>query len=170
MAVAGQRTEPLAPLFRIGKLDELWLEIDLPQEHLKEIRLHDRVYLDVYETDARITHIGQNISSGSQSVLLRAIIEKPGDRIKPGQFVSVQLMHASSDDLLRLPVAALIHQDGKDYVFVRVANGYAPRAVSVASRESRQVLIHEGLKPTDEVVVQGVAALKASWVGIGSDE
>jgi cobalt-zinc-cadmium efflux system membrane fusion protein len=169
LAVTGQRLDPMSPLFRIGKLDELWLEIDMPQERLPEIRLSDEVFVDSPEISARITHVGQNITPGTQSTLVRAVLEKT-DLLKPGQHVTAKLMHASTDHFFRLPASALISQEGKEFVFVQIPEGFRPQRVGIASRDAREVIIHEGLQANDDVAVQGVAALKASWVGIGSDE
>ncbi len=170
LATAGQRVDLLAPMFRIGKLDELWLEIDMPQERMNELRLGDHVRVENPDFTARITQIGQNVNPGSQSALVRAVIEGKPESIRPGQNVNVQLSHASTDKVFRLPIAALANQEGKDYVFVRVPGGFAPRQVAVASTEERSVVIHEGLRGGEEVAVQGVAALKAAWTGIGGNE
>jgi cobalt-zinc-cadmium efflux system membrane fusion protein len=170
MVTVGQRVEALTPLFRVGKLDELWLEIDMPQERLGELRLGDKVRIENTPYSARVTLIGQSVSPGSQSALVRGIIEGNPKDIRPGQNVNVQISHASTDRPFRLPIASLINQEGKTYVFVRVAGGFAARPVAVASTEERNVVIHEGLQGDEQVVTQGVAALKASWTGIGSDE
>lgn len=170
MATAGQRVDLLAPLFRVGRLDELWLEIDMPQERLPELRLGDAVRIENTPYTARIAHIGQSVSPGSQSALVRGVIDgRPAD-IRPGQNVNVQISHASTDRLFRLPLAALANQEGKTYVFVRATGGFEARPVAVASTEERHVAIHEGLQGGEEVVTQGVAALKAAWTGIGGDE
>jgi cobalt-zinc-cadmium efflux system membrane fusion protein len=170
MATAGQRVDLLAPLFRVGKLDELWLEIDMPQERLPELRLGDKVLIEKTPYAARIANIGQSVSPGSQSTLVRGVIDGSPKDIRPGQNVNVQIRHASTDRLFRLPIAALASQEGRDYVFVRVAGGFAAKPVLVASTEERHVVIHEGLQGGEEVVTQGVAALKAAWTGIGGDE
>lgn len=170
MVTAGQRVDVLAPLFRIGKLDELWLEIDMPQERMNEVRMGDRVRIENTDSSARITQIGQSVNPGSQSALVRGFIEGKTQSIRPGQNVNVYISHASSDKLFRLPIAALVNQEGKSYLFVRVPGGFAARQVAVASTEERNVVIHEGLEVGEQVAVQGVAALKASWTGIGADE
>jgi len=170
MVTAGQRVDLLAPLLRVGKLDELWLEIDMPQERINELRLGDKVSIENTPYVARIVHIGQSVSPGTQSALVRGIIEgKPAD-VRPGQNVNVQISHASTDRLFRLPIAALVNQEGKTYVFVRIAGGFAVKPVAVANSEERHVVIHEGLDGHEQIVVQGVAALKAAWTGIGGDE
>ena len=170
MVTAGQRVDVLAPLFRLGKLDELWLEIDMPQERMNEVRMGDRVRIENTNGSARITQIGQSVNPSSQSALVRGVIEGRPQTIRPGQNVNVQVSHASSDKLFRLPISALVYQEGKTYLFVRMAGGFSARQVAVASTEERNVVIHEGLQENEQVAVQGVAALKAAWTGIGSDE
>ncbi|MDD5037609.1 MAG: efflux RND transporter periplasmic adaptor subunit, partial [Methylococcaceae bacterium] len=132
LTTVGQRVDLLAPLFRVGKLDELWLEIDMPTERLHELRMGDRVNIENTGLSAHITHIGQNVNPGSQSTLVRAIIDGKSEDIRPGQNLNVQLSHASTDQLFRLPISALVNQEGKDYVFVRVPGGFAARQVAVA--------------------------------------
>lgn len=170
MVTTGQRVDLLAPLFRVGKLDELWLDIDVPQERMSELKAGDQVHIEHTGLSARISLIGRNVNPLNQSVQVRAIVEGGAKDIRPGQNVNVQIMHASTDKLFRLPIAALASQEGKDYVFVRVPGGFAARAVAVASKEEHHLVIHEGLNGGEEVAVQGVAALKASWTGIGSED
>ena len=168
MAVAGQRVDILTPLFRVANLDELWLEISVPQERANEIRIGDRVTLDNPKLSGRITQVSRNINPNSQSVLVRSVIEKRASGVLAGQNVNVLISHASTDYIVRLPTAALVSQEGRQYMFVRVPEGFAVRPVAVAGIEARDVVVHEGLKKGDEVAVQGVAALKAAWLGMGS--
>jgi cobalt-zinc-cadmium efflux system membrane fusion protein len=169
MATAGQRVDILAPLFRIANLQELWLEIDMPQERMPEIRRGDHIVIENTELAARITHIGQNVTPNSQSVLVRAVIEGKAEQIRPGQNINVQLMHSSSDLLFKIPISALVRNEGKHYVFVKVPQGFEARRVEVAGEEERKAIIHEGLGSGEKIVVQGVAALKAAWLGLGQD-
>jgi cobalt-zinc-cadmium efflux system membrane fusion protein len=170
MAVVGQRVDALAPLFRIGKLDELWLEVDMPQERLHEIKLGDRVSVESPKASARIIEVGQNVDPQSQSALVRAVVEQGADDLRPGMHLNVQLMHRSTDHIFRVPVAAVFSHEGHSYVFVKTADGFAAREVAVAGQEAYNVTIHEGLNPGESVAVQGVAALKAAWVGMGEEE
>lgn len=170
MAVAGQRVDILTPLFKVASLRELWLEIDMPQERVHEIRIGDRVTLDSPRIKARITQVSRNISPTSQSVLVRSVIEGRSQGVMPGQNVTVTIAHASTDNIVRLPISALVNHEGKQYMFVRVPAGFEARKVAVASVEARDVIVHEGLQPGECVVIQGTAALKASWLGIGEEQ
>lgn len=170
MAVVGQRVDALAPLFRIGKLDVLWLEVDMPQERLHEIQQGDRVSVDAPKAQAKIIEVGQSVDPRSQSALVRAVVEHGADQLRPGMNLNVQVMHRSSDHIFKVPTAAVFSQAGQSYVFVKVAQGFVPREVAVAGADAYSVTLHEGLNPGDQVAVQGVAALKAAWVGMESSE
>ncbi len=169
MATAGQRVDILAPLFRVANLQELWLDIDMPQERMREIRPGDHIDIENTDLKARITHIGQNVTPNSQSVLVRAVIEGKTEQIRPGQNINVQLLHNSADRLFKVPLSALVRVAGKQYVFVRVRQGFEARQVQVAGEEERKAIIHEGLGSGENIAVQGVAALKAAWLGLGGD-
>jgi cobalt-zinc-cadmium efflux system membrane fusion protein len=170
MAVVGQRVDRLAPLFRVGRLDELWLEVDMPQERLHEVRIGDRISLENSRATARIIEVGQHVDPKSQSALVRAVVDSPAEDLRPGMHVNVQLMHKSTDLIFRLPIAALVGHEGRDYVFVQTPEGFVAREVAVAGLEAYSVVIHEGLEAGEEVAVQGVAALKAAWLGMGEEE
>lgn len=170
IAVVGQRVELLAPLFRVGRLNTLWLEVAMPQERLNEIATGDRIHLETPEAEAKIIQVSRNVDAGSQTALVRAVVERGNDKLHPGMNVNVQLLHNSHDQILRLPLAAVFVHEAKHYVFVKTAGGYEARKVGVAGEDSHSVVVHEGLDAGDKVVVEGVAGLKAAWVGVGEGE
>jgi cobalt-zinc-cadmium efflux system membrane fusion protein len=170
MAVVGQRVDMLAPLFRIGQLDELWLEVDMPQERLHEIRIGDRVTVENPKAAARIIEVGQHVNPESQTALVRAVVEDGAGELRPGMNLNVQIMHKSTDRLFKVPASALVSHEGRTYVFVKTAQGFEARPVAVAGQEAYSVAIHGGLQGGEELAVQGVAGLKAAWLGIGEGE
>jgi cobalt-zinc-cadmium efflux system membrane fusion protein len=169
LAVVGQKVDALTPLFRVGKLDQLWLELNVPQERLHEAKIGDRVTVEDPKATARIIEIGQSVDPKSQSALVRAVVEQHGGKLLPGMNINVQLMHRSTDAILRVPAAAVFAHQGRQYVFVKTGEGYEAREILVAGQEIYRVVVHEGLKPGEDIVIQGVAALKAAWLGIGGD-
>lgn len=170
MAVVGQKVDALAPLFRVGRLDQLWLEVDMPQERLKEVKKGDQVAVENPNALARIIEVGQNVDPQSQSVVVRALLIKGADGLRPGMNINVQLMHRSTDRIFQVPVDSVFAFEGRNYVFVKVAAGFEARQVAVAGQEGYKTFIHEGLLPSEKIAVQGIAALKAAWLGMGESE
>ena len=165
LAIVGQRVDALSPLFRIGKLDELWLEVDMPQERLKEARIGDWVTVESPRVRARINEISKSVDPKSQSALVRARVEQGSETILPGMNVNVLLRHRSTDRIFKVPVAAVFSHEGRDYVFVKRATGFEAVEVAVAGQEAYNTVLHEGLQGNELIAVQGVAGLKAAWAG-----
>lgn len=168
--VAGQRVDALAPLFRLADLKTLWLDIDIPQERIGDIGLDDAVTIDGSERQARVILIGQSVNPDNQSVLVRAVFDHPNRAVRPGQKVSVRLLKPAGHSMLSVPVSAVLRKDQQSYVFVPVTGGFEARPVAIAGRAGQSVAIREGLKAGEPVVVKGVAALKASWMGLGGGD
>ena len=74
MAVAGERIDILAPLYRIADLDELWLEINIPHERIGSIKVGDQVLVENTPISAEITLLGQSVNPENQTILARAVI------------------------------------------------------------------------------------------------
>ena len=68
---------------------------------------------------------------------------------------------------ISVPTAALVQHEGQPHVFVKRAQGYEPVAVRTGAAGGTQITVLSGLKAGDEVVVQGTAALKGLWQGLG---
>lgn len=60
-----------------------------------------------------------------------------------------------------IPAAALTRVGDRDAVFVKGADGFALRPVTVASRVGASVTITAGLKPGERVATSAIAELKA---------
>lgn len=164
IAIVGQKVDALSPLFRVGKLDELWLEVDMPQELLKEAQVGDRIGIETPRASAQVIEISQNVNPQNQTALIRARITEGADLLRPGMHVNAELMHRSTDHILKVPLAAIFNFEGRQYVFVQSPAGFEAVEVLLAGEESHYAVIHEGLTGTEPVVIQGVAGLKSKWL------
>lgn len=170
MAVAGERLDMLAPLYRIANLEQLWLEISIPQEQVGMVRVGDKVAVDNTDIVASINLLTENVNAKNQSVLARAIIrhDKPGLRV--GQNVNVQIEHGSKQVAYVIPNSAIAQSGGQTYIFLRIESGFLVKEINVIGRQDDNSVISGDLDGTEEVAIRGAVALKANWLGLGSDE
>lgn len=175
-AHSGQRVDSMEPLFRVADLSTLWLEIQVPQEQINDIELGMKVAIADYAVDqpAEVTMLGRQVDPGTQSVLVRAAITKPGDRLRPGQFVSVQILSATqaeaSKPVLTVPSHALVHSAGSSFVFARVGDGFEVRSVETSGGDDTQAYVTGELGMQDSIAVTGLVALKALWLNSKIEE
>ena len=164
LATPGQRVEIASPLYRIGQLDPLWLEIQVPMEKLSGIVPGTAIKVEKSGVEGRIITIGSRIHGESQSVLVRAEIPNPGGRLRPGQFVEARLARTSEQTAWRVPRQGLLRVRDKTWVLVARPGGFEPLAVKITGEEPDALVIEGGLKPGDQVAISGTAALKAAWL------
>ncbi len=164
LATPGQRVEIASPLYRIGRLDPLWLEIQVPFEQLEQVRKGMAVKVERPALEGRIITIGSMIQGENQSVLVRAEVPNPDRKLRPGQFVQVRLARPGSATAWRVPREALLRAEGGTWVMVRRPGGFLPVPVKITTEEPDSLVIEGALKTGDQVAVAGTAALKAAWL------
>ena len=167
LATPGQRLEMASPLYKIGQLDPLWLEVHVPLNRLGSTAPGTGVQLEKLDLGARVITVGQMVHGADQGVLVRAEISAGAGRLRPGQFVQARLEQPSAEPLFRVPQSALVHNEGRTWLLLAEDAGFRPLPVQVRSQESGQAVVSGGLSAGDRVAVSGTAALKAAWLGGG---
>ncbi|MEI7841806.1 MAG: efflux RND transporter periplasmic adaptor subunit [Gallionellaceae bacterium] len=167
-AIAGQRIEGAIPLFKVAKLDPLALEIQASLSNIQGIKLGATVTVPDHHATGKLTAIGRSLSGGNQTILLRAMIFKGTEFLRPGQFVEVNIeTSSSSESKWTVPNAALARVESKTFVFVETANGYRPVTASVLQEGAQSCLVDAKFVGDEKIAIKGVSALKAKMMGIG---
>lgn len=162
IATAGQHLVVSDPLYRIGHLSPLWIEVHVPLDALGDIGPGSEVHITEGNLSARVITVGRMVHGTDQGVLVRAEISEGAQQLRPGQFVEARLSLSAGGESLRLPARSVLRVDGGDFVFAERASGFELVPVNVLSRESEEVIVSGELQAGDAVVVSGTAALKAA--------
>ena len=79
----------------------------------------------------------------------------------PGSFVEIYLLSSPMENVLSVPVSALIEEQGVYSVYVRLdEEGYLKKAVTLGADNGSEVQILSGLQPGDKVVTKGAYQIK----------
>lgn len=180
LAIAGTHIDMMAPLYRIANLDELWLELNIPQERMSNIKIGDRVLIEnaVGATgrpaSAKITLLGQSINPENQTMLARAVVEnapREGETsLRPGQRLNTRIIQSSDKAAFKVPNTAIAQNEGKAFIFIRTQQGFSVTPITIIGKEDEESIISGELTGNEEIAVKGAVALKANWLGLGSDE
>ena len=161
IATAGQRLAVSDPLYRVGDLSTLWVEVHVPLDALGDVAPGSKVELS-RGLSATVITVGRMVHGTDQGVLVRAEVREGVATLRPGQFVEARVSQASGGKAWRLPARALVRIDGGDKVFIERVGGFEPVVVEVLAREQNQVTVKGALTIADAVVVDGTVALKAA--------
>jgi RND family efflux transporter MFP subunit len=189
-AEVGLRVDPQTPLFIIGRLDHVRVEVPVTQETLAKVREGQRVDVRVGATDgvpirAQVSRMSPFLEAGSYSAEIEIDVDNDQGRLVPGMFVTVDLQYGESEQSTIVPSAALYEHPATRQRGVYVVPGglaTTPTAqdgdpgrtsppVDLVFRpldvvaEGPQTVGVEGLAPGDWVVVVGQHLLSVQEAG-----
>ncbi|AVJ56944.1 efflux transporter periplasmic adaptor subunit [Idiomarina sp. OT37-5b] len=108
----------------------------------------------------RISSIDSRVDPVTRSVRVRAQLPNDGDLLRPGMLLEITLLR-SIDETLLLPEKAVMPIQSRQYVFKLTPDGRAQRVeVTIGRRKPGIVEITDGVKPGDQVIVEGLVRLR----------
>jgi RND family efflux transporter MFP subunit len=165
-AVTGARVAAASALFKVAKLDPLWLDIQVPADIATKIKPGQKVELSGTGISGAVLAVGSNVNA-AQTVSVRARISNGNGLLRLNQNVTASLLGAAGDRQWLVPVQAVVRQGGKSWIFIERGAGFEPTVVNVLSQSTKSVAIDGAFKGGEQIAVEGVAALKSIWQGTG---
>lgn len=170
----GQRVDATAVLFKLGRLAPLWLDIQATSAQAAGLAVGDAVRVAGCAAGGKLTLIAPHLDATTQALLLRAEMPNADACLKPFQFVQAMIAPArpAAGGVWRVPNGALTRHQGQAWLFVETPGGFRPLAVKVLDETERSTLVGAepaALDASARIAVRGIAALKAAWLGLGSD-
>lgn len=167
MVAPGQRVDAAAPLFKVGKLSPLWLEIQVPLARTEGLLPGATVRVPAASASGKVISVGRSVAEANQTVMVRAEITDGADNLRPGQYVEAVVGLATGTKQWSVPSAALVRVENQAYVFVQIPEGYRLQPVKVLGQNTASATIGGDLLGNEQIVVKGTVALKAAWQGVG---
>lgn len=181
-AVVGQAVEAGQMVFRLVDLAEVDVVADVPERALPQLRRgqHGSITLVAYpgeRFDGVVERIKDELDPATRTVDAILHVRNRNNRLRPGMFATVELDVVAGGTSLPVGVSvpeASVLMDGRDrIVFVALGNGVFERKVvkvqaigspGAPSQQERRLLVTEGVRAGDSVVVHGAFTLKSELV------
>ena len=161
-----QQVDPLYVNFTQSATESLRLRRAIESGELKNSTAGQvRLLLDdgsEYPVPGKLLFTDVTVDPNSGQVMLRAEIPNPKGVLLPGLYVKVRLEQARSDNAILVPQQAVTRGVSEDTVLVVAPDHQvAQRAVKLGgARGSNQWVVLEGLKPGEQVVVDGFQKIR----------
>jgi len=165
-AVLGELGQPDKPLFTVADLSTVWIEGSVFEKDVGKLRVGAAAEVTVAAFPGqvfkgKIGHIASMMDKETRTLKARIDVPNPDQRLVPEMFATAAIATASAGKAILLPEDAVVLVDGKPTVFVEDADGFEPRQVEPGEKLRGRVVIKNGIKSGDLVVVAGTYALKA---------
>lgn len=159
--VAGEGT----PLFEIGDLSSLWVDLHIFGNDTQHITAGVPVTVsrmtDGVTQSTTLERVLPGTATASQSTVARASIANDDGLWRPGAAVKARIVVATTPAAQVVPLSALQSMEGHDVVFVRTGETYTAREVKLGARDAGKVEVLSGLTLGDEVVIEQSYLIKA---------
>lgn len=172
----GQYLQRGNPVVSLQALDPIYVEFSLPQQRIGELAegLKINITSDSYPGESftgNVTAINPEIDPSTRTIRVQATLSNKDGRLRPGMFVSVDLVLAKSEQVLFIPETAIVHAPFGDSVYLIVKNDKPEEAttaplvakqqfVKLGTRQGDFVAVTEGIKAGDTVISTGVFKLQ----------
>ena len=159
------------PLATISQNNRLVLRADVSERYYNDLPMiqtanfmtpYDNAFYKLSDLRGRLLSYGKASDMNSFYVPVTFEFDNKGAVI-PGSFVEIFLLTKPMENVLSVPVSALIEEQGVYSVFIRLdEEGYKKQWVTLGANNGSEVQILSGLKPGDEVVTRGAYQIKLS--------
>lgn len=163
------------PVVSLQSLDPVYVEFSLPQQRLGDLveGLDVAVSSDAYagqQFSGKVTAINPEIDPATRSVRIQSTLANGDGKLRPGMYVSVDLILRDSEKVLFIPATAVLHTPYGDAVFI-IGEGEAAagetkplvvrqQQVRLGPRQGDFVSVTEGVQAGDRIVSAGVFKLR----------
>ena len=169
-AVRGALVEAGKPLFTLADRSVMWAMLNIPESELARVKVGQSVELQVESLPGRmftgkLTWIAAEVDERSRMARGRAEVINADGLLKSKMFAQARILTRNAEGALLLPTPAIQRIEGKDFVFVKLADDlFDARVVRLGARHNGIVEIVEGLKPQEVVAVNHAYPLKSAFL------
>ncbi len=154
-------TAGATPCFTVADLSRVWVMTQFFGSDLTSVRVGDPAEVETGIATNNFSGTVDNISAlvnpDTRSVLVRVVVENPGDFLKKQMYVRVRIQARQESDGLLVPVSAILRdEENLPFVYLAQPDGsFARRRVTLGYRAGDQYDIADGLRTGDQIVADG---------------
>ena len=171
-AVIGERVEPGKDIMLVADLTTMWVWANVHERDLAALvkareagPIPVSVTVSAYPGRAfagQMDYIGVTVDESTRTVKVRATVANADLALRPGMFCEVRAALGAEETALTVPRAAVLSDEGRDFVFVHWKDDYYLRRFVARGRDFfDEVEIRSGLKPGQRIVAVGAFVMKS---------
>jgi Cu(I)/Ag(I) efflux system membrane fusion protein/cobalt-zinc-cadmium efflux system membrane fusion protein len=160
--VQGARANAGQDLFRIGRLDAIWVHAQIYEFDAPWVRVGQKATMELSfergrQYSGKVSYIYPTLNSRTRTLTVRLEFVNPSLQLKPGMFATVWIETRQRSGVLVVPTEAILRSGERNIVFVSKELGkYEPKQVVTGlSGDGHVTEIKSGLEAGEVVVVSG---------------
>ncbi len=155
------QTQPIAVMFTLPENDLPAVRAPMLGGKTLAVDAYDRADMNRL-AEGKLSSIDNQIDISTGTVKLKAEFPNQTDALFPNQFVNIRMKVRTLQDALTIPAAAVQQGNRGAFVYVVESDGLASvKPVKIGDRSGERVVVLEGIKVGDRVVLEGTDRLRA---------
>lgn len=165
MITMGQHLRPGDEVFSVADFDPLIARIYLPEKDVLTLREGREVALELAADETlrfggRIRQISPVVDTATGTVKVTVEASDPPAEVRPGAFVTVEIVRERRDGAVLVPRKAVIRELRTAHVFITDGEIAQKRPVTLGLEEGEVIEALSGLEPGETVIIAGQGGLK----------
>ncbi|WP_454736968.1 efflux RND transporter periplasmic adaptor subunit [Cupriavidus necator] len=166
-AEVGQVVTPGQPVVRVAQTAEKEVAIGLPEDQVDQLRGITDVSIHTWaepqrSLPGRVREIAAAADPVTRTYATRVTIPNPPEDLKLGMTAVVTFVRSGATPAIRVPLTALLQEQGRNQVWVydAAAGTVKPVPVTLGEAIGNEVEVRQGLAPGQTIVTAGVHLLR----------
>ena len=167
MVAAGTSSEKQAlPVLELAQNDVLRLEIPVPESVVPSIREGDSVQVHVgamnRDFEGKVVRFSRQLDESTRTMITEIDVPNANLTLVPGMYADVKIRLQHRQNVLCIPIVAIVRGDGKPYVLAIGANNHIEkREIALGVEDARRAEVLSGLREGEFVVAANQAEFKS---------
>ena len=150
-----------APMFEIANVDTLEISTGINEQNVSKIKIGQEVLLKIHSVSDKwmsgtITEISKVMNAQTKNYPVTIALANKDDDLVAGMYAEVQVAVEHAEDVLVIPVDAIVYKEAKPVAFVAQADGTVKeKALTLGINDGDNYVVTKGLQAGDQIVVKG---------------
>ncbi len=170
----GMYVKPANQVMTLADLSTIWVHAEVFERQVEWVHLDNPAdirlsYLPGRTWEGKVRYIYPSLDPRTRTLKVRLVFDNPGEELKPNMYANVKIYGGPKDDVVAIPLEALIRTGREERVIIALGEGrFEARQVRSGMESGEWVEILEGLEPGEKVVtsaqflIDSEASLKAT--------
>lgn len=160
-ANVGSYATASAPMFEIANVDTLEISTGINEQNVSKISIGQEVLLRITSISdqwmsGEITEISKVMNTQTKNYPVTVAMENIDDALVAGMYAEIEVIVGHVDDVLVIPVDAIVYKEAQPVVFVIQPDGTVKEAkVTLGMNDGDYYVIDAGLTEGDQIVIKG---------------
>ena len=163
--VVGESVGADKTIFVVVDLSTVWVDLNVYRQDFAKLRVGEKVLLEAAgvpeKVEGVISYISPFGAESTQTMLARAEVPNTIGMLRPGLFVSADVILEEEEVDVAVKESALQTIEEKEIVFVQEGDSFEPRPIKLGRRDGDFVEIVSGILPGESYAAKNSFVLKA---------